>query len=236
MHYAAIVAGGTGSRMGSDIPKQFLPLGGVPVLVRTIERFLDSPMIDIVYVGVHKDWVCELEKMCAGAELDMSRIHITPGGDTRDATVRLIIERISAESGLTDGDVLVTHDGVRPFVSEREIEDSVRALDSCEGCTLCLPSTDTLLYSENGDVIDNVPDRSKLFRALTPQTFRLKALISAYSSLSDEQCAAVTDTAGVFILAGKPVKLVKGSPQNIKLTTPEDMRLAELLLKEEDNG
>ena len=102
----------------------------------------------------------------------------------------------------------------------------------CSGATLCLPSTDTLLYSEDGEHIDHAEDRSKLFRALTPQTFRLKELIEAYASLTPEQYEAVTDTASVFLLAGKPVSLITGNPGNIKLTAPEDMRLAEYILKE----
>ncbi len=235
MIFAAIVAGGTGSRMGADRPKQFLTLGDRPVLIHTIERFLDCPETDKVYIGVHKDWIEELHSMCDDAGLDSSRISILAGGMNRDDTIRRIIKKITNEYEISDSDIILTHDGVRPFVSQKEIRDSIKAMESCDGATVCLPSTDTLLYSEKGEHIDSIADRSKLFRALTPQTFRLKTLVSAYKALTPEQCDAVTDTASVFILAGLPVSLITGCSENIKLTTPEDMRLAEMILKENDN-
>ncbi len=221
--------------MGADRPKQFLSLGGKPVLVRTIEKFLSCQEIDRVYVGVHRDWTEALDKMCREADLDTDRITLLAGGETRDDTIRHIVRYITEEYKISDSDIILTHDGVRPFVSQQEIRDSISAMESCKGATLCLPSTDTLLYSEKGDMIESVPDRTKLFRALTPQTFRLKTLINAYSSLTEEQCKAVTDTASVFTLAGLPVSLIKGSVNNIKLTTPEDMCIAELMLKGETN-
>ncbi|MBR1751654.1 MAG: D-ribitol-5-phosphate cytidylyltransferase, partial [Ruminococcus sp.] len=164
MIYAAIVAGGTGSRMGADRPKQFLMLCGKPVLIHTIEKFLSCPEIDRVYVGVHKDWIGELDKMCRAAGLDTDKISLLSGGASRDDTIRLIIERISDENEISDSDIILTHDGVRPFVSQKEIRDSIEAMERCGGTTLCLPSTDTLLYSEDGEHIDHATDRSKLFR------------------------------------------------------------------------
>lgn len=235
MIFAAIVAGGTGSRMGADRPKQFLTLGDRPVIIHTIGRFLNHPEVDMVYVGVHADWVGELDTMCCAAGFEMNKISLLTGGTTRDDTIRKIIAQITKEYKISDTDIIITHDGVRPFVSAAEISDSIKAMETCDGATLCLPSTDTLLYSEDGTRIDSVADRSKLFRALTPQTFRLGSLISAYDALSDEQLEKVTDTASVFTLAGKPVSLIIGSTNNIKLTTPEDMRLAEMIIKETEN-
>lgn len=234
MIFAAIVAGGTGSRMGADIPKQFLHLGGKPVLIRTIERFLNCGRVDEIFVGVHSDWTDRLADDCAKFGLNESKIHILAGGENRDATVRKIITEIAKQYKISDSDIILTHDGVRPFVSDGEIFESIGAMEDFDGATLCLPSTDTLLYSDDGEVTRSVPERSKYFRALTPQTFKLARLISAYDSLTAEQCQAVTDTASVFALAGLPVKLVEGSPRNIKLTTPQDMRIAEFEIAEED--
>lgn len=231
MIFAAIVAGGTGSRMGADMPKQFLDLCGKPVLVHTVKRFLDCRMTDMIYVGVHADWCEAFTQMCTAAQLDMSKIKILAGGAVRDDTVRIIIDAITKEYEISDSDIILTHDGVRPFVSDEEIRSSIRAMEKTDGATICLPSTDTLLYSEDGAGIDSVPDRSKLFRALTPQTFRLTKLIEAYNSLTPEQCKAVTDTASVFMLAGAKVSLIRGAEENIKLTTPADMRIAELICK-----
>ncbi len=230
MIYAAIVAGGTGSRMGMDIPKQFLMLGDRQVLVRTAERFLACSEIDMVYVGVHADWVQKFKEMCAKYGLDSTRMCITEGGKDRTETVFRIIERIQLDNGIRKDDIILTHDGVRPFVSRSEILDSIIAMEHQDGVTVCIPSTDTLLYSQDGSRIDKVPDRAKLFRAQTPQTFRLEKLCEAYSSLTDEQKSNLTDTTSVFIAAGLPVGLIEGSERNIKLTTPTDLTIAEMLL------
>ena len=233
MIYAAIVAGGKGSRMGLDIPKQFLMLGDRQVLVRTAERFLTCGEIDMVYVGVHAEWVQKFGEMCAEYGLDGSKLRIIEGGKDRTETVFHIVERIRLDNGITEEDIILTHDGVRPFVSRREIIDSIIAMKEQDGVTVSIPSTDTLLFSEDGSRIDSVPERAKLFRAQTPQTFRLAKLDIAYRSLTDEQKSRLTDTASVFISAGLPVGLIRGSERNIKLTTPTDLTIAEMLLEED---
>lgn len=234
MIFAAIVAGGTGSRMGADIPKQFLPLGGKPVIVRTIERFLECGRIDLVYVGVHPDWTDRLAEMCHDSGFDFLRIRIIPGAGDRNGTVHEIVEAIVRECGNTEGDIVVTHDGVRPFVTVREIEDSIAAVESgrFDGVTVCAPVKDTILCSEDGGTIDSVPDRSKLYRTLTPQTFKLSALAECFEKLPREVVSRLTDTLGLLREAGKPVGLVQGEDYNIKLTTPVDMKLGEMILGE----
>ena len=234
MIYGAIVAGGTGSRMGADIPKQFLPLCGKPVLIRTIERFLSCGSIDIVYVGVHSDWTERLAEMCRENALDVSRIRIIRGGSDRNGTIFRIVDEIGRENGISDEDIIVTHDGVRPFVTPQEIEDSISAMRDFGGVTVCAPVKDTILMSESGRQTDSVPPREKLFRTLTPQTFRLKLLNDTRNELSEERISALTDTAGVLGAAGIAVGLVMGSEYNIKLTTPIDMKLGELILEESE--
>ena len=187
MIYAAIIAGGTGSRMGADIPKQFLPLGGKPVLVRTIEKFLGCRRIDLVYVGVHPDWTSQLAEMCASNGLDTRRIRIVTGGSDRNSTVLRIVNAIRSKYGINGSDIIVTHDGVRPFVSAREIEDSIAAVKEFDGATVCAPVKDTILRSESGKSIDSVPDRSELYRTLTPQTFKLSILADCFEKLPQEK-------------------------------------------------
>ena len=233
MVYAAIVAGGTGSRMGADIPKQFLPLGGKPVIIRTIEKFLGCRKTDFVYVGVHPDWTSRLAEMCAVNGLDTRKIRIVTGGEDRNSTVFRIIKAIRNKYGITENDIIVTHDGVRPFVSLREIEDSISAMKEYDGATVCAPVKDTILSSEGGKRIENVPDRSKLYRTLTPQTFKLSVLADCFEKLPPETVSSLTDTAGLLLAEGKQVGLVPGAEYNIKLTTPVDMRLGEILLGQE---
>lgn len=231
MIYAAIVAGGTGSRMGADIPKQFLEIGGKPIIIRTIDRFLNNKHIDQVYIGVHTDWTDKLAEMCRANMLDMSRIKIISGGTDRNDTVFRIISSISSEYGVGDDDIILTHDGVRPFVSQSIINENIAIMQRYDGVTTSLPSTDTMLYSSDGNCIEKVPERAKMFRAQTPQTFRLGKLIAAYRSLDNEQRSLLTDTSSVFTLAGLNVGLVHGDELNIKITTPFDLVMAETILK-----
>ena len=236
MIYGAIVAGGTGSRMGADIPKQFLPLGGKPVLIRTIERFLACESIYTVYVGVHSDWTERLAEMCRENALDMSRIRIIRGGNDRNGTIFGIVDEIGREHGISEEDIIVTHDGVRPFVTVREIEESISAMSEFGGVTVCAPVKDTILMSESGRQTDSIPPREKLFRTLTPQTFRLKLLNDTRHELPGETISALTDTAGILSAAKIAVGLVMGSEYNIKLTTPIDMKLGELILEENEKA
>lgn len=234
MIYAAIAAGGVGSRMGADIPKQFLKVGGVPMIVRTISRFCSSPSVDAVYVGTNAEWVEELKAMCAEYLPESDNVTILAGGADRNGTVFKIAERIAAERGVATQDIILTHDGVRPFVTERIIADNIAAMRDHSAAGTAVPSVDTiLLSSEDGGVIESVPPRARMFRAQTPQTFRLKELMQEYAALTDEQKARLTDTAGIFALRGIPVAIVRGEDTNIKITAPFDMQLAELIAAQE---
>jgi 2-C-methyl-D-erythritol 4-phosphate cytidylyltransferase len=230
MIYAALVAGGTGSRMGADIPKQFLKICGKPIIIRTIECFLSNKNIDAVYIGVNSEWVEKLEKMCAEFNLDAERINIISGGADRNDTVFNIIRQIHKEHGVCSDDIILTHDGVRPFLTQKIIDENIGAMTSFDGVTTSLPSTDTMIISEDGRNITSVPERAKMFRAQTPQTFKLEKLISAYNSLSSEQKSKLTDTASIFTCAGLAVGLVSGDECNIKITTPFDIVLAETII------
>lgn len=233
MIYGAIVAGGTGTRMNADIPKQFLMLDDRPVLMHTVKKFLSADPVDIIYIGVHKDWVEETEKMCRDMKYDMKKIRIICGGSNRNDTIDKIIKAIDSENKITDDDIIITHDGVRPFISSSEIIESIdKARTNC-GATLSMPCTDTLLYSENGNIIDNVPDRSRFYRAVTPQTFNLSLLKKIFDKISAEEKAAYTDVASILTGAGYSVSLILSNDNNIKITTPKDMKLARLICEEE---
>lgn len=231
MIYAAIVAGGTGSRMGADIPKQFLKLKNREIIVHTVAAFERSPLIDRIFVGVHSEWLDSLKDMCESAGIDMKKVTVVSGGCDRSETLLNIISAIQKSAGIGGEDVIVTHDGVRPFVTEKIISDSIDALEFSDGVTAAICSTDTVLYSEDTLYVEDVLDRKNIFRAQTPQTFRLKKLIEAYDSLSEKQRSRLTDASSVFISAGMTVGLVQGSETNIKITTPFDLKLAELILE-----
>ena len=231
MVYAGIVAGGTGTRMGADRPKQYLEIKGETILVRTVRRFLEAEGVDRIYIAVHPEWIGYCEGLLderLGAD-ERVGVRVVAGGADRNASVFSIISAILAENEVSDDDILLTHDAVRPFVSGEVIAENIRCAAEHTVCTTAVAAVDTILYSEHG-VVTETPDRSKLYHAQTPQSFKINAILGAYAKLDDGQRAALTDVCGIFTAAGQDVHIVKGDAANIKITAPFDLVIAEAIL------
>ena len=228
MIFACIAAGGTGSRMGLDIPKQFAKINLKPMIIYTIEKFLAVPEIDRIYIGCHKDWAGELQKMIEEFIPGADRCEVIDGGKDRNETIFGCAEKVISQYG-TDGHIFITHDGVRPFVTPDIIRDNIITCKEHGSCGTYVAATDTIAISPDGKVVDNVPDRSTLYNAQTPQTFRLDELVSAYNSLDENMKKSITDTCSVITLSGGSVRIVKGDYKNIKITTISDLTAAKAL-------
>lgn len=231
--YAAILAGGSGTRMGnSDKPKQFLMLGDKPVLIHTVEKFCATGSFDAVLVLSPKAWVHQtrdlLEKYSPAFA---ASVQVVEGGSTRNETVANAISFVEENYRVDDDTVLVTHDAVRPFVSHRIIEDNLTAARQHGACDTVIPATDTIVESVDGADISSIPERSKLYQGQTPQSFKLQKLFELMKSLTAEEEGVLTDACKIYVLRGEPVALVMGSPSNMKITYPQDMRLASALLE-----
>lgn len=231
MAAAAIVAGGIGSRMGNTaLPKQFLELCGKPVIIHTIEGFLKHPNIEYVIVGINPDWHDYMQKLAE--KYFSSSVYITDGGMDRNGTIENIIRFAKASLSASDDDILLTHDAVRPFVTEKMISDSIAAMNECEICTAAIPATDTIIVSEDGQTADSFPLRKTIYQVQTPQTFRLGSFMKMLSSLNVEERAAATDACRLFHDNGKEVRLIEGSASNIKITYPTDLKAACALIEQ----
>ena len=232
MVYAGIVAGGTGSRMGAGMPKQFLKIKGEEIILRCVKRFLEVKRIDLIYIAVHPEWLGFTDALFADAlsSDDLKRIKTIEGGKDRNASVFCIIDAVRAKGGLSEDDILLTHDAVRPFVSAATIEENISCALKYTVCTTAVPATDTILFSENNLTISNTLIRAGLWHAQTPQSFRISAMLSAYDQLTDQQRSRLTDVCGIFTAAGEEIRIVGGDVSNIKLTTPFDLKLAEAIL------
>ncbi len=229
MVIAGIVAGGKGSRMGNtELPKQFMELCGKPVIIRTAQAFLDSAEVDNVIIGINPDWYGYMLELCDASGL--KGIYVTKGGSDRNATVGNIISFAGSVLGASDDDIILTHDAVRPFVTPGMISDSIKALESCEICTVAVGATDTMIISEDGVSADEFPLRSRMFNVQTPQSFRIGSFRGIMASLSREEREAATDVCRLYKSRGYEVRLIPGSTSNIKLTYPSDMIFAEALL------
>lgn len=229
MIIAAIVAGGSGLRMGGELPKQFLDLCGRPVLIRTIESFLKHPRVDAVIVGINPDYYSYTTEL-TDRFFPNSPVYLTNGGTSRNETIENIIRYSLSKLGCADSDIILSHDAVRPFVSKRLIDDSIAAMDKHTVCTAAVPETDTVAVSYDGTTAESFPDRNTLFRIQTPQTFRVGSFLSVYSSLSDEEKLCATDVCSLYRLRGFRTALVKGDETNIKLTYPYDMIAAKAII------
>ncbi|MBQ1474172.1 MAG: 2-C-methyl-D-erythritol 4-phosphate cytidylyltransferase [Ruminococcus sp.] len=233
MIFAVILAGGTGSRMGStDMPKQFLEIKGKPILNHTVEKFLPNPKFEKIIVLSPKAWLGHTREIIRKYTGKNDKIVVIEGGATRNETIMNAIRYIDGQYGLDDDTVIVTHDSVRPFLTHRIIEENIAAAQQYGACDTVIPATDTIVEG-NGTAITAIPDRRKMYQGQTPQSFKAKLLRDAYDSLSAEEKDILTDAAKILVMKGKEVRLVQGETFNIKITYPYDLKIARSLLDED---
>jgi 2-C-methyl-D-erythritol 4-phosphate cytidylyltransferase len=220
-----IVAGGSGQRMGAEVPKQFLPLADKPILARTVEAFLahisTKQMLVVLPQAHFEAWI----SLCLPVLPDSCRdIRLVAGGDTRSQSVLNALDTL-AELQLSPETLVGIHDGVRPMVSPLVIESTYSLAAQTGAAIPVVPIVPTLReYLTNGS--SQTVDRSRFCEVQTPQVFRYDWLVDAYKRLNPETLA--TDDAGVVELEGYEVTLSEGSHQNLKITTPHDLRVASL--------
>jgi 2-C-methyl-D-erythritol 4-phosphate cytidylyltransferase / 2-C-methyl-D-erythritol 2,4-cyclodiphosphate synthase len=224
---ALIVAAGRGVRASgpkSMIPKQYLPLGGVPMLTRAIAAFAGHPSVDDVIVVIHPEDIGLYE---VASQTFSSRLRPpVAGGAERQDSVRSGLEALAANP--PDG--VLIHDAARPFVEPALITRVIASLDEHAAALPCVRVTDTLTIARGGRVTGTLP-RDELWRAQTPQGFRFDAILAAHRAAAKEASATFTDDAGIAQWFGLDVALVEGSETNRKLTSAEDIASADELLR-----
>ena len=237
MIFAAILAGGKGTRMKSaTLPKQFLPLGDTPMLIYTINKFLSVSQIDKIYIGINPEWKDYALELISThlSESACAQIELVDGGKDRNESLFNVVERIENDFGQTDEDILITHDAVRPFVSTEMIEQNIDVCARHGAVGTVIGATDTVYFSENLRDVSDVPDRENVFLAQTPQTFNIKVLKDAYESLDNADKKSLTDGCKICAKAGVKVKMVQGDVSNFKVTTDTDYLFAQTLVSKSD--
>ena len=224
---ALIVAAGRGVRAAGFkfmIPKQYRPVGGVPMLTRAIAAFAGHPSVDDVIVVIQPE---DSGLYQAASQSFSSRLRPpVAGGAKRQDSVRSGLEALAANPP----DRVLIHDAARPFVEPSLITRVIASLDEHEATLPCVPVTDTLTVAKDGRVTGTLP-RDELWRAQTPQGFRFDAILAAHRAAAKEGCAAFTDDAGIAQWFGLEIALVEGSETNRKLTSAEDIASADELLR-----
>ena len=235
MIFAAILAGGIGSRMGgTDIPKQFLNLGNKPIIVHTIEKFVINDNVDKIIVLTPENFISHTVHLIEEHIPNHDDIVVIEGGQTRNDTIMNSINYIDENFGIDEDSIIITHDSVRPFVTHRIIEDNIGAARKYGACDTVVPATDTIVESINGETIESIPVRDYYYQGQTPQSFNIKKLFNLINSLTEEESNILTDACKIFVLKDEDVHLVKGEVTNIKITYPYDLKLANTIL--EDNS
>lgn len=229
---AVILAGGVGSRMGATVPKQFLPLAGRAVIEYSVETFNNHPAIDEVAIVVHPDWRQELQTIINHNRWDKLTKVIDGGSERYMSSLNAIMTYIDE----TDDTNLLFHDAARPFVTAEIVDRVTAALVRHEAVGVAVPSTDTVWevhpdfdVDEVGRFVARIPERRLMWRAQTPQAFRLPLIRDAYQrALQDPQFQA-SDDCGVVrkYMPGTKITVVEGSDRNIKITTPQDVATLE---------
>lgn len=225
LRIALLVAGGTGTRMGADVPKQFLPLAGQPVLLHTLRRFAeatpDARLLLVLPADQHAYW-----QELLTAHPDVPPHQVIAGGATRLASVK---HGLAAVADAPDEALVAVHDGVRPLVAAVVIREAYRMAAERGSAVAAVVLKDSLRRMTSAETSAS-EDRAAFRLVQTPQTFPLGTLRRAYAAIADDD-PTLTDDASVVERLGRPITLIPGDYANLKITTPEDLVVAEALLR-----
>lgn len=233
MIYANILAAGTGSRMNnSSKPKQFLKINGTPIIIHTLQKFVLFSEIDTIYVSVSKDWIEYTKNLIAKYGVNDEKIKVITGGSERFETINITVEHIKEANGLSDDDVLITHDSVRPFVSHKIINDHIVNSSQYSIMNTIIPAEDTIVEIKDGIV--TIPNRAYYNQGQTPQTFVINDYLEKMAALDESVVKELTDVVKIFTYNGaEDLKIfnVSGEKENMKITTPYDLNVANYVVK-----
>ena len=231
MIYGAMLAGGVGTRVKSSIiPKQFIEIGGKPIIIYTLENILKVDRFDYVYIAVHKDYEEYMNEQVKKNISCPEKVKIILGGKERLDSINNVTSAIEKNHGITDEDVIVIHDAVRPFVTEKILNDSIDAAAEYGACVCGLPCADTILHSKGGEYVEDIPNRAELYSGQAPDSFRLKHFVDMQNNLTDEQKKVITGTSQICTMNNQPIHIIEGDAINFKITTDSDLLMVKTLL------
>lgn len=230
-HYVSVIiaAAGMSNRMGSEINKQFIWIEGKPILAHTIEKFEKCKYVDEIIIVTKEEEIDYCRKEIVKKYKFKKIKNIVRGGKERQDSIYNGILALNEKT-----DIVLTHDGARPFVEIKNIEDGIKGVLEFGSCVVGVPVTDTIKVVGKGNKIKNTPKRSSLWAAQTPQCFTKNILVAGYDKAIKDRYSA-TDDSSIVENAGYEVRMVMGNYKNIKITTPEDIIVAESLFKDKES-
>lgn len=221
---AILLIGGNGTRFKSPLPKQFHRMAGKKIYIHTLEKFIASSLFEEILIVCPERWINEVRK---DVQVYLTvPIRVVAGGETRQK---------SSYAGLlacgTHTRYVVIHDGVRPFVDERILKENVELALKYSAVDTCIPSTDTLVHTKDGQAIAAIPERTQYWRGQTPQSFSYPLILEAHEKASAEGILNASDDCSLVLSLGKEISIVKGEERNMKITSELDLFLAEQILR-----
>lgn len=227
-----ILAGGIGSRMKSpELPKQYIKVDNEPIIIKTVKNFEEFGSFSAGVICCPVDWIEYTKSLLFEYGISSDNVFVIPGGINRNSSVQNGCRFLTEKFNISDSDVVLTHDAVRPFINAKIIKDNINAVDEFGAANTVMPVYDSVIRSSTGDFFTAHLKRSELYRVQTPQSFKLKELNSLIHSLSEDELEKYTDVASIFADRGYRVKLVEGSDYNIKITTPFDLAVAKSIVQ-----
>lgn len=223
--FAIVPAAGSGKRLGGSVKKQFLVLRDKPIIVHTLQRFEHCTDIDEIAVAVPEQSIAEMESLISRYRLHKVSM-VTVGGEKRQDSVFNALRRFTFKPA----DIVLVHDGVRPFIESKRIAHLIRTCKEYEAAVLAVQPKDTIRRSRGGEFFDQTLDRNALWLVQTPQAFKAAVLMKAFKQAKQDHFYG-TDESGLVERIGAKVKIVEGSYDNIKITTQEDIDLGGLILE-----
>ncbi len=228
MNTAVILAGGVGSRMGVDRPKQFLMVQDKPIISYCFDIFQKHPEIDKMVVVVNEQWQGFTEEYAE--KYGVSKIcGYAPAGESRQHSIYNGLKCIAQNA--PDTDIVIIHDAARPLVSDEIISDCIKGATEYDGAMPVISVKDTVYQSKDGCEIDCLLKRSELFAGQAPESFRFQRYYQIHNEVSDEEIGSTAGSSEIAYRHGMEIRMVKGSERNLKITTIEDLETFETILK-----
>lgn len=229
MRIAIILSGGVGSRMGLDIPKQYVEINHHPVIWYCLKTFLSNERTDAIVIGVAEEWKLYVNKQIE--ELNSRKpIFYAKPGETRQYSIYNAL-RIVKENGFDNNSLVIIHDAARPLVSHELINRCYDACEKADGAMPVLAVKDTTYYSEDGKSITSLLDRSKLWAGQAPEAFVFGTYYQLHEKMSHEELLKINGSTEIAYKCGLRVEMVQGDPMNFKITTPEDLSNFESIIQ-----
>lgn len=228
---AIVLSGGTGTRMGRSIPKQYIEVSGRPVIEYCLQTLLKHPLIDEMVIGVADVWLDFVKECICRLEPNKTVYYCQPG-ETRQGTIINAL-KVAKDNGALETDIVLIHDAARPLLSESLISDCLKACEEADAVLPVIPVKDTTYLSRDGKHIDSLLERKTLWNGQAPEAFKFGSYYDANMKLSEDELNRITGSTEVSYRAGLKCVLIPGDTNNFKITTPEDLSNFESIINNE---